>query len=154
MPAMHPGRDLRGRRRVVEAPRGGRARAPVYALDRGRPRVHIHPERGASPRFDGMLRHGRPLPCLWHGTRAGGFQTIPLWRIAQPTWPKKANSMRGPFLVYRRTVPVSGLGHTVLRHHKVDICFDFIIYAVTLSRIPMHARKSPWGFIDATVIRN
>lgn len=76
--ALHPRCNFRRRRHVVEALRGGRARAPVVTLDCGRPRVRVHAERGAVTRLDGILRYGRPLPCLWHGTCADGFQTIPL----------------------------------------------------------------------------
>ena len=88
---------FRRHRHVVETLCGGRTCASVYALDRGRPHVRVHPEHGAAPRLDGMLRRGRPLPCLRHGICADGFQTTPLRRIAQPTWPKRP-ATRGVFL--------------------------------------------------------
>ena len=86
--------------------------APVDALDRGRPRVHVHPERRAAPRLDGMLRHGKSLPCLRHGTRADRSPDNSIVTDCPTHVAQKASSMRGLSLS-RAAVPVSGLGHTV-----------------------------------------
>ena len=91
--ALHPRRNFRRHRHVVEALRDGRARAPVYALGHSLPRMHVHPKREAAPQLDGKLRLGKPLPRLWLGTRADGFQTTPLRRIVQIYVAQKASSV-------------------------------------------------------------
>lgn len=107
-----PRRHLRRHRHAIEALHGGRARAPVDALDRGRPRLHVHPERRAAPRLDGMLRHGKSLPCLRHGGRADRSPDNSIVTDCPTHVAQKASSMRGLSLS-RAAVPVSGLGHTV-----------------------------------------
>ena len=91
--APHAQRNFRRHRHVVEALRDGRARAPVYALGHSLPRMHVHPKREAAPRLDGKLRLSKPLPRLWLGTRADGFQTTPLRRIVQIYVAQKASSV-------------------------------------------------------------